>query len=70
MSRSVIDIDDELLDNARRLTGLQKKVDIVKLALDNLVREKNIEKIRELRGSIHWEGDLGKMRKDRSDTCR
>lgn len=70
MSRSVIDIDDELLDMARKLTGLTKKTDIMKLALDALVREKNIERIRELRGSIHWDGDLGEMRKDRSDTCR
>lgn len=70
MSRTVIDLDDELLDKAKKLTGLKKKVDIVNLALDSLVRQKNIERIKELKGKIHWEGDLREMRKDRRDTCR
>ncbi len=70
MSRTVIDINDELMDRARKLTGLKKKVDIVNLALDKLVRQKDIEKIMDLKGKIHWEGDLREMRKDRRDTCR
>jgi Arc/MetJ family transcription regulator len=70
MSRTVIDLNDELLDRAKKLTGLKKKVDIVNFALEKLVRQKNIEKILELKGKIHWEGDLKEMRKDRRDTCR
>ena len=70
MSRTVIDLDDELLEQARKLTGMKKKVDIVNLALDSLVRQKNIQKILELEGKIKWEGDLEEMRKGRSDTCR
>jgi len=65
MGKSVIDIDDELLDKARKLTGLKRKGDIVKLALDSLVRQKNIEGILDLKGKIRWEGDLALMRKDK-----
>ena len=70
MGRTVIDINDELLEKARRLTGLKKKVDVVNMALEDLVRQKSIEKILELSGKITWEGDLAEMRKDRSDCCR
>jgi Arc/MetJ family transcription regulator len=70
MSRTVIDLDEELLEKARRLTGLKKKVDVVNFALDSLVRQKNIEKIAELKGKVEWEGSLEEMRKDRRDTCR
>jgi Arc/MetJ family transcription regulator len=70
MSRTLIDIDDELLEKAKKATGMKKKVEVVNFALDSLIKQKNIEKILELKGKIHWEGDLGEMRKDRIDTCR
>lgn len=70
MSRTVIDLNDELLEKAGKLSGLKKKVDIVNLALDNFVRQKGIEGILELKGKVHWEGNLRDMRKDRSGTCR
>ncbi len=66
MSRTVIDIENDVLKKAQRLTGIQKKVDIVNYALRKLVEQKEIEKILELRGKIKWEGNLEKMRADRS----
>ena len=65
MSRTVIDIEDDLLRKAQKLTGIRKKVDIVNYAIRRLVEQKEIEKILELRGKIKWEGDLEKMRKGR-----
>lgn len=70
MSRTVIDLDDALMERAKKLTGLKKKVDVVNLALEKLVKQKDVEKILELKGRIHWEGNLREMRKDRSGTCR
>lgn len=66
MSRTVIDIENNVLKKAQRLTGIQKKVDIVNYALRKLVEQKEIEKILELKGRVRWEGNLEKMRADRS----
>lgn len=65
MARTLINLNDRLLRKAQRLTGLKKKVAVVNLALERLVRQKEIEKLLELPGSVEWEGDLGEMRKNR-----
>ncbi|MBI5745704.1 MAG: type II toxin-antitoxin system VapB family antitoxin [Nitrospirae bacterium] len=65
MSRTVIDIKDDLLKKAQRITGISKKVDIVNYALEKLVEQKEIEKILGLKGKIRWEGDLEEMRRGR-----
>ncbi len=65
MSRTVIDIKDELLEKAKKLTKMTKKVDIVNYALERLVRQKEIEKILGLKGKVKWEGNLEEMRRDR-----
>ncbi|WP_159710737.1 type II toxin-antitoxin system VapB family antitoxin [Geminicoccus flavidas] len=64
--RTNIDIDDALLAEAARLTGLPTKKAVVEEALRRLVRQKRqAEALRELTG-IGWEGDLDVMRTDRS----
>lgn len=69
MARTVIDIDEEMLAKAQRLTGLRKKVDVVNYALKKVVEQKEIEKILDLRGKVKWEGDPEEIRKDRRG-CR
>ena len=66
MSKTVIDIKDDLLKKVRSITGISKKVDIVNYALEKLVEQKEIEKILTLKGKIKWEGDLEEMRSGRS----
>lgn len=56
--RTNIVLDDELIDCARALTGLRSKRAVVDEALRTLVRLKEQESIRALRGQLHWEGDL------------
>lgn len=63
MSRTVIDIEDTLLKKAQKLTGINKKVEIVNYAIRKLVEQKEIEKILELKGKVKWEGNLEEMRK-------
>lgn len=65
MSRTIVDLRDDLLKKAGRLTGLTRKVRIVNLALEHLVRQKEIEKITELKGKVPWSGNLRKMRGNR-----
>jgi Arc/MetJ family transcription regulator len=66
MSRTVIDIENDLLKKAQRLTGMTKKVDVVNYALKRLVEQKAIERVLDLKGKVRWEGDLEEMRRGRS----
>jgi Arc/MetJ family transcription regulator len=65
MARTVLNLDEEMFEKARRLSGLRKKVDVVNYALRSLVAQKEIEEILDLRGKVVWEGDLDELRRDR-----
>lgn len=62
--RTNILIDDDLMRDALRVTGLKTKREAVELALKTLVRLKNQQKVKQLRGRVAWEGDLEAMRTD------
>jgi Arc/MetJ family transcription regulator len=64
--RTNIEIDDALMLEARRLTGIKTKREMVDLALRELVARHRRLGILELRGRVHWEGDLEKSRRGRS----
>ncbi len=66
MSRTNIDIDDELVERAIRTFGLHSKREAVQLALERLLGggPMSIEDQLETQG-IGWEGDLSEMRSDR-----
>jgi Arc/MetJ family transcription regulator len=59
-----IDIDEKLMQEALRATGLKTKREAVETGLRTLVRLKKQEGIRRLRGKLDWQGDLDAMRKD------
>jgi len=63
--RTNIVIDDELMSEALRATGLSTKREAVELGLRTLVRLSEQEAIRQFRGRLAWEGDLEAMRTDR-----
>lgn len=60
--RTNIVIDDELMAQALKATGLETKKDVVEQGLKLLVQRKRQQSIRALRGNIIWEGDLDEMR--------
>ena len=62
--RTNIVIDDKLMKNTLRLTGLKTKREAVELALLTLVRLRQQEQIKRFRGKLNWHGDLDTMRKD------
>ena len=62
--RTNIVIDDHLLERAMRATGAKTKREVVELGLAALVRLKEQEDIRGLRGKLRWTGDLDEMRRD------
>ena len=62
--RTNIVIDDRLMEEALRATGVHTKRDAVELGLRTLVRLNQQAEIRKFRGKLRWEGDLDAMRTD------
>ena len=62
--RTNIVIDDKLMDETLRATGLKTKREAVELGLRTLLRLRQQEEIRKFRGKLAWEGDLDQMRID------
>ena len=60
--RTNIVIDDKLMTDALKATGLNTKREAVELGLKLLVRQHQQQKIRSLKGKLRWEGDLEEMR--------
>jgi len=63
--RTNIVIDDDLMNDVIRLTGVKTKREAVEIALKSLIKLKNQENVRNLRGKLKWEGDLNDMRTDK-----
>jgi Arc/MetJ family transcription regulator len=63
--RTNVVIDDQLMAQAMKQTGLKTKKAVIEEALRTLVRVKSQEQVRSLRGKLHWEGDLDAMRQGR-----
>ncbi|HTU46472.1 MAG TPA: type II toxin-antitoxin system VapB family antitoxin [Bryobacteraceae bacterium] len=62
--RTNIVIDDQLMRDTLRATGLKTKREAVEEGLRTLLRLKKQAKIRRLRGKVDWQGDLDAMRSD------
>ncbi|MTI87036.1 MAG: type II toxin-antitoxin system VapB family antitoxin [Balneolaceae bacterium] len=62
--RTNIVIDDDLMDEALKVSRLKTKKDAVEEGLKLLVQRKKQESIKDLRGKLNWEGDLEDMRTD------
>jgi len=63
--RTNINIDDRLMSQARKLTRLRTKREIVHKALELLVESEARKGILRFRGSAIWQGDLKAMRRSR-----
>ena len=68
--RTNIEIDDGLMREALKLTGLRTKRETVDFALRELVARHRQLGVLKLRGRVHWVGDLEASRKDRAAAAR
>lgn len=67
MARTNIDIDDQLVEQAMRLTGARTKRQAVNIALRRLVDKGSLYRsLRRLRGKLAWEGNVNVWRTDRT----
>jgi Arc/MetJ family transcription regulator len=60
--RTNIVIDDRLMNDALKATGLKTKKEAVELGLKTLIKLNQQAKIKELKGKLKWDGDLDAMR--------
>lgn len=63
--RTNIEIDDKLMKDTLKITGLKTKREAVNLALETLLRLERQNDFRKLKGKIDWQGDLREMRRDK-----
>jgi Arc/MetJ family transcription regulator len=62
--RTNIVIDDKLMRETLRATGLKTKREAVEESLRTLLRLSRQAEIRRFRGKLDWRGDLNAMRND------
>lgn len=65
MSRTNIVLDDKLVADCQRATGIKTRRALVHHALEELLRHDQQKKVLELKGAVRWEGDLAAWRKKR-----
>ena len=63
MTTNII-IDDQLMADALKATGLKTKQEVVELGLKTLILLKQQEKIKAFKGKLKWEGNLEEMRQN------
>lgn len=64
MKRTNLVLDEQILEEATRLSGEKTYSATVQRALEDFVRRIKARQILELAGSGLWEGNLGAMRRD------
>ena len=62
--RTNIIIDNTLMQEALKATGLKTKKEAVELGLKTLIALGKQASIKELKGKLHWEGNLDELRND------
>lgn len=66
--RTNIEIDTDLLEEAKLLSSLKTKKDIVFKALEEFVSRRKRARLLEMRHQGLWQGNLDEMRNNRFDT--
>ncbi len=63
--RTTLDIPENLIEEAQRLLGFKSKTDTVILSLQELIRRRRIEELKNLLGSVRLELDVPISRRRR-----
>ena len=66
MGRTNVVLDDKLVEECQKATGIKTRRALIDHALHELLRRERQKKILELQGAVQWEGDLKAWRKGRS----
>ena len=66
MKRTNVVLDEELVKDCIKITGIKTQKALIDHALRELLRHENQLKILELKGVISWDGNLDEWRQGRS----
>ncbi|MBI5196581.1 MAG: type II toxin-antitoxin system VapB family antitoxin [Nitrospirae bacterium] len=66
-TRTNIMLDDDMVDEAKKLTSFRTKREVVDFALRELVKQLKKKKLLAIRHKGMWQGDLAKWRSKRID---
>ena len=66
MGRTNVVLDDELVEECQKLTGIKTRRALIHYALQELLRHRRQRRLLELRGSVEWEGELDAWRATRA----
>lgn len=65
MHRTNVVLDEKLVAEAKRVSGLATTREVVDVALRTLVRARRAQRVRALKGSGAWRGNLDASRRSR-----
>ena len=65
MCRTNVVLDDQLVEECRKLTGIRTKKALIGHALKELIRHGKQRRLLELKGKVDWEGNLFEWREGR-----
>lgn len=65
MKRTNVVVDEQLLQEARQLTGIATMRELLDAGLRELIGRERRKQILSLRGQLNWQGDLDAWRADR-----
>ena len=61
--RTTLNIDDDALKSAMKLTKGKTKTEVINEALREYTRRRRLRGFLKLEGKVRWEGDLDELRK-------
>jgi Arc/MetJ family transcription regulator len=61
--RTTLDLPEDLIEEARRVLGFKSKTDTVVLSLQELIRRRRIEELKDLLGKVKLEIDIPRSRR-------
>ena len=66
MKRTNVVLDDKLVEDCMKATGIKTRRALIDHALRELLRHENQIKILKLKGNVQWEGNLKEWRRGRT----
>ena len=61
--RTTLDLPEVLVDEAKALLGYKSKTDTIVYALEELIRRRKIQRLKNLFGKVHLDIDIPKSRR-------
>lgn len=65
--RTTLNVDEEALESAMKVSPGKTKTDVINEALREYARRRRLQEFLQFEGKLPWEGDLDELRKRRKE---